>query len=299
MTALVLENVTKRRGDRAVVDGVSLTIQPGERVALLGHNGAGKTTLMRLALGLTPLDGGMIRIAGAAPGSMPALRDSAFLPENVVFHRALSGREQLRHFARLRGVAGGRADGLLETVGLAADAHRRIATYSKGMRQRLGLAQALLGRPRVILLDEPSSGLDPMARREFYDLIDALAADGVAVLVSSHALTELEARTDRIAILRAGRLVADDSLDALRRLACLPARMRILARPAEIHAVAAAVQARHINGRSVELWFDSRDKMALLTRVNGLGDVIEDVEITPPGLDDLYRHFSVAAPEET
>ena len=298
MTALVFENVARRRGDRVVVDNVSLEIAAGERVALLGHNGAGKTTLMRMALGLTPLDGGAIRIAGFLPGSMAALQVSSFLPENVVFHRALSGREQLRHFARLREVASEEVDDLLETAGLGADAHRRIATYSKGMRQRLGLAQALLGRPRVVLLDEPGSGLDPVARWQFYDLIDALAKDGVAVLVSSHTLTELEARTDRVAILRAGKLVANDSLDALRRMSRLPTRMRIVAKPVAINTVAAAMETRHINGRAVELCFDHRDKMERLMRINELRDVIEDVEVIPPNLDDLYRHFSVVAQED-
>lgn len=292
MTVLAIENAVKRRGERVVINDVSLEIAAGERIALLGHNGAGKTTLMRMALGLTPVDGGMVRIAGAAPGSMAAMQATAFLPESVVFHGSLTGREQLRHFSRLRREPGGRADDLLERVGLGEDGDRRISTYSKGMRQRLGLAQSLLGSPRLILLDEPTSGLDPVARWEFYELIDAMAADGVAVLVSSHALTELEARTDRIAILRAGILVANDDLKALRLAARLPARLRIAAKPDRLDAIAAAMNAQRINGRTVELLFDPDDKMNQLLRINELHDMIEDVDIAQPSLDELYRHFS-------
>ncbi len=292
MTALAIEHAVKRRDGRETVADVSLAVDAGERVALLGHNGAGKSTLMKLTLGLTPLDGGSISVVGHAPGSIAARRAVAYLPENVAFHRSLSGREQLRHFARLKGEPVARADALLERVGLAADADRRIGTYSKGMCQRLGLAQALLGRPRLSLLDEPTSGLDPVARWELYALIDELAADGTAVLLSSHALTELEARTDRIAILRAGRLVADDSLDALRRAAALPIRLRIAGKPDSAAELVSSLGGRRINGRAVELVCRQEDKMARLASVNALGHLVEDIDIVPPGLDDLYRHFS-------
>ena len=297
MTVLAIENVTKRRGERIVINDLSLEIGAGERIALLGHNGAGKTTLMRMALGLTWIYSGMIRIAGSAPGSMSALRASSFLPENIAFHGALTGREYLRHFARLRDESAVRVDDLLEKVGLGADASRRIATYSKGMCQKLGLAQSLLGEPQLMLLDEPTSGLDPVARWQFYEIIDAMAADGVAVVVSSHALTELEARTDRIAILRTGNLVANGSLSSLRQSACLPARLRITAKPDKIDAVTANMKAHPINGRVVEVLFEPHDKMNQLMRVNELRELIEDVEISPPGLDDLYRYFSTGAQE--
>lgn len=297
MTVLAIESVIKRRGERVVINDLSLEVAAGERIALLGHNGAGKTTLMRMVLGLTAIDGGTIRVAGTAPGSMSALRVSSFLPENITFHKTLTGREYLRHFARLRGESSERADNLLEKVGLGVDAGRRIATYSKGMCQKLGLAQSLLGNPRLMLLDEPTSGLDPVARWQFYEIIDAMAADGVAVLVSSHALTELEARTDRIAILRTGNLVANDSLNSLRQSACLPARLRITAKPDKIDAVTAGMKASRINGRVMELLFEPHDKMKQLTRINELREMIEDVEISPPSLDDLYRYFSTETQE--
>ncbi len=291
MTILQIEGATKRRGARETLSGVTLRVEAGERVALLGHNGAGKTTLMRMVLGLTEADAGSIRIGGHAPGSADARRLTAYLPENVAFHRALSGREQLRHFARLRGEPAARADDLLEKVGLADDADRQIATYSKGMCQRLGLAQARLGRPQLSLLDEPTNGLDPVARWDFYELIDEIAAAGGAVLLSSHALTEMEARTDRIAILRAGKLVADDSLNALRRAAALPIRLRVSCKHERSEALIDRLGGRAINGRMVELACRQSEKMERLAAVNAVKHLVEDVEIIAPGLDELYRHF--------
>lgn len=297
MTVLTVENVTKKRGERIVINNLSLEIVAGERVALLGHNGAGKTTLLRMALGLTRIDSGRIRVAGFAPGSMSALRATSFLPENIAFHGALTGREYLRHFARLRDEPSECADRLLEKVGLGADAARRVSTYSKGMCQKLGLAQSLLGNPQLMLLDEPTSGLDPVARRQFYETIDAIAADGVAVVVSSHVLTELEARTDRIAILRSGNLVAMGSLNSLRQSARLPARMRITAKPDKINAIADNIKADRINGRIVELLFEPNDKMNQLMRLGELRELIEDVEISLPSLDNLYHYFSTGERE--
>jgi Cu-processing system ATP-binding protein len=286
------EAVVVRRGRVETLHGVTLSVAPGERVALLGHNGAGKTTLIKAALGLIPLAGGAIDVCGAEPGSREARMATAYLPESVAFQPALTGREQLRLFARLRGRPEAEVSALLERVGLGAAADRRIATYSKGMRQRVGLAQALLGASRLALLDEPTSGLDPVSRGEFYALVDALAAQGAAVLISSHALTELEARTDRIAILRKGSLVADAPLSALRRRADLPIRVRLSARADAADGVAAAMGGARMNGVAVEFAVAPADKMAALARVTALGAAVEDVEMIPPGLDDLYRWFS-------
>src|SRR5690606_22873840 len=140
----------------------------------------------------------------------------------------------------LRGESPRGAMELLERVGLAQAARRRIGTYSKGMRQRVGLAQALIGRPRLLVLDEPTSGLDPVSRRDFYALLDGLAAEGAAILLSSHALTEVEARTDRILILSQGRLVAQGTLSDLRRRAALPVGVAVTPAAGTAEALAAA-----------------------------------------------------------
>jgi len=289
--ALALEGLSKRYRRDEVLSDISLCVAPGERVALLGHNGAGKSTLIKLVLGLTRPSAGRIDVAGHAPGSAAARAATAYLPEQVAFHRALSGREQLSTFARLAGEPVRRVAPLLERVGLSDAADRRIGTYSKGMRQRLGLAQALLGRRRVALLDEPTSGLDPISRHDLYAVIDEMAANGTALLIASHALTELEARTDRIAILRKGKLVADDSLTNLARAAALPTRIRLLAREGAAQAVQAELGGTCVNGRSVELECTTEQKMAQLARISRLGEAVRDVDMAPPSLEDLYRHY--------
>ena len=156
------------------VDGVDLTVRRGEIFGLIGHNGAGKSTLFRLMLGLLPPDAGSVRVVGCVaggPGWREARRRIGYLPEQLALYDALSGRETLAFFARLKGAPQAQIEPLLERVGLAPAASRAVRTYSKGMRQRLGLAQALLGEPELLLLDEPSNGLDPAAIREFYALL--------------------------------------------------------------------------------------------------------------------------------
>lgn len=290
---LTIHRVSKARGKLRVLDDVDLSLSPGERVALLGHNGAGKSTLIKCILGLTRFQSGAIHVGAAQPGSAAARRDTAYLPEAVSFHPALTGREQLTLFAQLSGTA---ADVplLLERVGLADAMDRRIGTYSKGMRQRLGLAQVLLGRPKLALLDEPTSGLDPISRQDLYAIIDELAGQGTAVLIASHALTEVEARTDRIAILRKGEMVADDTLANLSDLAGLPIRLRVRARE-NPEALAAHLGGNRVNGASIELLCSPADKMQALRRIAAMGEAVVDLEMTPPRLEDLYRHYAKEA----
>ena len=297
MTTLLINNVGKKYGKLETVRGVSLNIDAGERVALLGHNGAGKTTLMRMILGLTPVSSGSIKVLGTNPGSRVARNSVGFLPESVAFHGALTGREQLRHFARLKSTSSKAADELLERVGLTDAADRKIRTYSKGMRQRVGLAQALLGQPKLALLDEPTSGLDPISRHEFYDIVDDLAAGGTAVMLSSHALTELETRTDRIAIMSKGQLLADSNLSALRQSARLPISVHVTTTNDAADRVADELGGKRINGRSVMLTCSQADKVSVLGQISEFGDLVKDIDVTPASLEDLYRHYSVTTPE--
>lgn len=288
---LEIKGLDKFRGKTQVLHGVDLSVKAGERLALLGHNGAGKSTLIKAVLGLIQTEAGSINICGAQPGSASARADTAFLPEAVSFHPALTGHEQLSTFARL---IGEKADipGLLKRVGLSEAMHRRIGAYSKGMRQRLGLAQVLLGRPKLALLDEPTSGLDPISRQDLYAIIDELAGNGTAVLIASHALTEVEARTDRIAILRKGVKVADDTLADLSAKAGLPIKLRVRAAESQADQVALQTGGRRINGASVEILCSPQNKMAELRRIAALGEVVVDIDMVPPRLEDLYRHYS-------
>jgi Cu-processing system ATP-binding protein len=289
---LTCSRVTRTFGAVEALRDVSLAVAEGERVALLGHNRAGKSTLMKTILGLIPATSGEVRVMGAAPGDRAARKVTAYLPENAAFHPALTGREQIALYLRLRGEAASKAGALLERVGLDHAVDRRIGTYSKGMRQRVGLAQALIGRPRLMVLDEPTSGLDPVSRREFYGILDDLARDGAAILLSSHALTEVEARTDRIAILSKGQLVANDTLANLRREAGLPIHIQVAARSETVGDVAERLAGIRVNGVRVDLTCTHGDKLSRLGQIAGLGSMIEDVEVIPPSLEDLYTHFS-------
>ena len=290
---LTISQLTKRFQSVEALKQVSLTLAPGKRAALLGHNGAGKSTMMKIILGLIPFDSGDVTVCGEAPGSAAARMQVAYLPENVAFHPALTGEEQIRHYLSLRGENPRLAAELLARVGLAHAARRRIGTYSKGMRPRVGLDPTLIGRPRLLILDEPTSGLDPVSRRDFYDLLDGLSADGTAILLSSHVLTEVEARTDSIVILSGGQLVAEGTLADLRAQAALP--ITLLVHPAEGHAVSLAdafPEASVCADGLLRLPCAQGEKLSLLARITALGGCIADLDVIPPSLEDIYSHFS-------
>lgn len=289
---LTLSRVTKTYQGVTALDDISLSVTPGERVALLGHNGAGKSTMMKIILGLIPYDRGEVRVAQAAPGSAVARSRVAYLPENAAFHPALTGAEQIGFYLRLRGRPASEAAGLLEKVGLGGAARRRIGTYSKGMRQRVGLAQTLIGSPDLLVLDEPTSGLDPVSRRDFYALLDGLASAGSAVLLSSHALTEVEARTDRIIILSHGHVVAQGTLNDLRHQAALPMSVQITPVAGQQGAILAALPGAVPAGSNVALSCAPSDKLPLLARVAALNGAVADIDLQPPSLEDIYSHFS-------
>src|SRR5690606_162002 len=170
-----------------------------------------------------------------------ARRAIGFLPENVAFHGAMTGHELMRFYARLKGASCAHNAELLARVGIADAAHRRVATYSKGMRQRLGIAQALIGEPRLLLFDEPTSGLDPASRQAIYETSDRLRAAGATVLISTHALAEVGERVDRAAIMHRGRLLAAGTLADLRRGARTEVRIALAVRPCTTKPVLAAL----------------------------------------------------------
>lgn len=298
MTSLVeISHVTKRFGPIDAVRDISFALQSSQTVALVGHNGAGKTTLIKLMLGLLRPTEGHIRILGEDPaaGSAEARRRLGYLPESVSFNTALTGREVLTFYARLKSEPLDCVNPLLDRVGLSKAADRRIATYSKGMRQRLGLAQALIGMPRLLLLDEPTTGLDPGLRMEFYEIVGELRDRGATVVLSSHVLTELEERTERVIIVSRGRLVADGTIDELRRIARLPAKVRFSVAPGGAEKlrelIGASSPVTMFNGHRVEFDVTPAQKIEVLRRAAGAGDLVDDIDVIPPSLDELYAHF--------
>ncbi len=289
---VTLAGVSRSYGDILALSDIDLTVSGGQRLALLGHNGAGKTTLLKLVLGLIRPDRGRLTVLGGAPDDAGVRPQVAYLPENVAFHKALSVREQLDFFIRLKKGNRGEGPAILERVGLANAARRRIATLSKGMRQRLGLAQILIGQPKLVILDEPTSGLDPVSRELFYEIIAELAGNGAAIIQSSHALTEVEARSDRIVILREGHIVADGRMAELRARSRIPIRIRVHVPQDTADDLAARMDAKRINGAVVELTCAAEDKVRRLADVTALGAVVEDIDVVPPSLEDIYRFYS-------
>ena len=208
--AFACRQLSKRYGGTQALAGVDLSVEPGELVGLLGPNGAGKSTLTKIACGLVRQSGGEAEVAGARAGSAPARAEVGYLAELFRFPDWLNADELIELHQALAGSAGGAAERaeLLELVGLADARGVKVAAMSKGMQQRLGIAQALVGAPRLLLLDEPTSALDPVGRRIVRDLLSELRGRGVAVLLNSHLLSEVELVCDRVAILVAGRIVA-------------------------------------------------------------------------------------------
>jgi len=216
--ALIASDLTKVIGTRTIVDSVSFELHPGEVFGFLGPNGAGKTTTIRMLVGLIKPTAGRVTICGhdLARDFENALRCVGCIVENPDLYRFMTGRENLEHFARMLGV---HADEIERVAGLVNLEHRleqRVGTYSLGMRQRLGIAQALLGSPRVLILDEPSNGLDPAGIRETRILLRMLAGEqGLSVFVSSHLLSEVELTCDRVAIIHRGRILKSGSVAEL------------------------------------------------------------------------------------
>ncbi|MFY0736404.1 ABC transporter ATP-binding protein [Aurantimonas sp. NFXS3] len=292
-----ITSVSKSYGKVSAVTDISCSFHEGETIALVGHNGAGKTTLIKLMLGLIRPDSGFVRVLGEDPaaGEFAARQKLGYLPENVSFNMALTGRETLAFYARLKRVAAESVRPLLERVGLANASDRRVGTYSKGMRQRLGLAQALLGHPRVLLLDEPTTGLDPALRHIFYEIIGGLRADGATVLLSSHALTELEGKADRVVIVNRGAKIADGRIDELRQIAQLPTRIRVRLADGAAGATNGWTDRtgawRRINGHMLEIDASPADKISLLKSAVSCDAPVADIDVVPPSLDELYAHF--------
>ena len=208
--ALSVAALQKRYGRTIALHGVDLEVEPGELVGLLGPNGAGKSTLVKIACGLVRPSGGQARVCGAPAGSREARRALGYLAELFRFPGWARAEEVLELHQRLAGSDGGAAERseLLGLVDLLDARERRVEAMSKGMQQRLGIAQALVGGPRLLLLDEPTSALDPVGRRMVRELLERLRERGVAVLLNSHLLSEVELVCDRVAILAGGRVVA-------------------------------------------------------------------------------------------
>jgi ABC-2 type transport system ATP-binding protein len=215
--ALAATELTKVIGKRTIVDRASFSLRPGEVYGFLGPNGAGKTTTIRMLVGLIKPTHGTVTICGhdLRRDFEAAMRCIGCIVETPDLYRFMTGRENLEHFARMLGVSREDIERVAERVGMGRRLEQRVGTYSLGMRQRLGIAQALLGAPKVLILDEPANGLDPAGIREMRELIRGLAGDGMSIFVSSHLLAEIELMCDRVAIIHRGRILREGTVGEL------------------------------------------------------------------------------------
>jgi Cu-processing system ATP-binding protein len=299
-TAVSLRGVTKHYGPLHAVDGVNLDIQRGEIFGLIGHNGAGKSTLFKMMLGLVPATAGDILVGGASVGGRDfraARRHLGYLPENVVLYDNLSGLETLHFFARLKQAPLAQCAPMLERVGLGPAGTRPVRDYSKGMRQRLGFAQALLGSPQVLFLDEPSNGLDPQAIRDFYATLRGLQNEGVTIIITSHILAELQERVGRLAIMATGKIQAMGSVQALREQTHMPLGFELRLDAADVPAVTLALAqatgtSPNATATGLRLRCPRELKMLVLAALAPFGNRILDVTMQEPSLEDVFFGFA-------
>jgi ABC-2 type transport system ATP-binding protein len=287
MHALEVTDLRKRYGRVHALRGVNFALSPGEVFGYLGPNGAGKTTTLRIALGLVGADRGSARLLGEPAGHPSSRERVGFLPGELRLHEGMTGRALLDHFARFRPARPPvLRERLLDALDLKeSDLARRVKWLSHGTRQKVGLVIALQHDPDLVLLDEPTAGLDPLVQRGFRDLMRELAARGRAVLLSSHVLSEVEAVCGRVAVLRAGELLAVESLSALRgRLTRrLEARFRGPA-PDDLAALPGVTRVE-VTGDAATLWLRG-DVNPLLRRLAGCE--VEHLVFPEPQLEDIF-----------
>lgn len=304
--AIRTRGLTKRYGEFTAVDKLDLTVRHGEVFGLLGPNGAGKTTTILMLLGLSEPSAGAARVLDLDPARNPVAvkRQVGYLPDNVGFYSGMTGRQNMRYTTRLNGidkkVAEERIDGLLARVGMTDAADMAVEKYSRGMRQRLGLADVLVKDPSIIILDEPTTAIDPAGVAEVLELVRELARDGAAVLLASHLLHQVQQVCDQIGIFVAGKLVASGPVEKLAgRLGAGPMEIEVGARPPldAVREVAAGVRG------VTSVAEDERDSRMLV--VNAEHDVRADlaralVEAGHPPfhlrrrgdeLDEIYRRY--------
>ncbi len=285
-----LENVKKSFGkDVHALNDLSLMLNEGQVLGLFGHNGAGKTTTIKLILGLLSPTQGKVRVMGKDPMTHSEIKSHiGFLPENVQFYEQLSGQEVLRYFARLKGQSLKHVDDLLGRFQLEHAANRAVKTYSKGMRQRLGLAQAMLGEPKLLLLDEPTVGLDPVATKQFYEQVATLQSHGCTLIICSHVLPGIESYIDKALIMNKGQAVIQGSINDLSEQANLPIHIDVQADYIPPTIEGEVSRKKVLDHWRVEIKPNQQiQAMQQLSQLTGLKKLLAK----SPSLDDLYHYY--------
>ena len=302
---LQCEGLRKSFGDRTAVDGVGFTIAAGETYGLLGPNGAGKTTTISMVCGLLRRDAGRVTLQGKEldTGTVEVKAAVGFVPQEIAIYPDLTARENLRFFGKLYGLAGhdldGRIDRILDTIGLADRGNERTDAYSGGMKRRLNIGLGMLNDPALLVLDEPTVGVDPQSRNAILDAVEALASEGMAVLYTTHYMEEAERLCDRVGIIDQGRLVAEGTRREL--VATVGERDRIeLAATGDLAALAAAAasldgvdEAGVVAGGVHLVAGDGRRSLPrLLEAAEHAGAEVTSVELVEPDLEAVFLHLT-------
>ena len=293
--APVISVTSLRKTYRRIValDGIDFTVEPGELFGLLGPNGAGKTTTVKILLGLTRATGGDAQVSGLPVHDPESRRSVGYLPEGHKIPGYLTARQALAIFGRMSGMdketIARRTGELLEKVRLTPWADIRIKKYSKGMTQRLGLAAALIHAPKVLLLDEPTDGVDPVGRREIRDLLREEARTGTAVLLNSHLLSEIELTCDRVAVLRGGKVAAAGTIDELTRKS---AKFKMVATAVDDALLAAFRESgagvERVNGHMVLSVNDLQHLNGLVDKLRASGGMLSELSPVRSTLEDVF-----------
>ena len=296
-TELVIQTraLTKRYGESIVaVDALDLGVRRGEVYGFLGPNGAGKTTTLRMLLGLVRPTSGQAAVLGAAPGSPEGLARVGAMIETPAFYPYLSGRDNLRVLARYAGVGMDRVEVVLDEVRLTDRAADRSRTYSLGMKQRLGVAAALLKDPELLILDEPTNGLDPGGMAEMRDFIRSLGEGGRTVVLSSHLMGEVEQVADRVGVIRDGGLVAEGTVEALRGRAGLKVRAEPLAEAAQLIAALADVdEVTDVDGL-LDVTVDTSRAPAINRLLVEAGIAVSELYAHKPSLEHVFLELTTS-----
>ncbi|WP_226043147.1 ABC transporter ATP-binding protein [Natrinema sp. DC36] len=304
MPAIELSNVTKRYGNDTALDGVGLTVEQGEIYGFLGPNGAGKSTTINLLLDFIRPTTGDVRVfdLDARTNSLEIRNRSGILPEGVELYDRLTGRQHLE-FAIESKRADDDPDALLERVGIADAATQKVGGYSKGMAQRLALAAALVGNPELLILDEPSTGLDPAGAHDMREIIRDERDRGATIFFSSHILGQVEAVCDRVGILRDGQMVAEDTVEGLRDSTSSQTQLRITLdqTPSDPSAARTAIESIDgvssvsAQGTTLTVSCDDRAKTTVLRTIEDQGVAVENFETDESSLEDLFMSYTTEA----
>ena len=307
MTVLTCSGLSRRFGEVLAVDNVSFTVAEGETYGLLGPNGAGKTTTISMITGVLAPDAGEVLVAGQpmSTRAIAAKRLVGYVPQELALYPDLSGRENLRFFASLYGAKRSRVDHVLDVVGLSDRADDLAREYSGGMKRRLNVAIGLLHEPKLLVLDEPTAGVDPQSRNQIMENVRALAADGMAILYTTHYMEEAERLCDRVGVIDSGRLIAEGTQRKLVEQLGERDRISLLLDGDLAHAASALGEVQHVrqvatHGQGIDLVVDDAREClpVVLSAISSNGVVVRSVEVTEPDLETVFLHLTGKALRE-